>query len=413
MASSSECCFVVCEGGVVSEGMFTVSGLLREILSTFDPDAYSGSECAEIAEDLAMTVKACTAGISLAAARAVREGSHRERGFTDGERWLAHQSGSTRHDARRALETAGRLGDCPDTRQAFLAGLVSLAQAGEITGAEADTPGGEQELLEVACGGDLSEVRDHARRRRLELTDVDVLHRHQHTARRFRHWKDRAGMVCFTGALPPEAGVPFVHRLELATLRARKTAGEQREEWEAHAADAFVQITSGTGPGRPVRPELVIVCDINAWRRGHGHPGEPCHILDGGPIPVQVAKQLSEDPFLKAVITDGVNVHTVKHFGRHLPAELRTALDLGPGPGFAGAECVDCGRRWGLQWDHINPVANRGPTSFDNLAGRCWTDHQAKTERDRQAGLLGPNPPNPHTKRRGPSARPEQRGSGP
>ena len=397
----------------MSEGMVSVSGRLREMLSTFDADAYSGSECAVIAEDLAVTEKACTAAMSLAAARAVKEQAHRERGFTDGEGWLAVQSGSTRHDARRVLETAGRLGDCPDTRQAFLAGQVSLAQASEIAAAEADTPGGEAELLGVARGGDLSEVRDHARDRKLAVTDVDELHRQQRSARRFRHWKDRAGMVCFTAALPPETGVPFVHRLELAAFRARKAAGEQRETWEAHAADAFAQIVTGATPGRPLRPELVIVCDINAWRRGHGHPGEVCHILDGGPIPVQVARQLCEDVFLKAVITDGLNVHTVNHFGRYRPAELRTALDLGKPPGFSGAKCVDCGRRWGLQWDHINPVANRGPTSFDNLAGRCWIDHQAKTERDRQAGLLGPNPPNAHTKRRGPSGRPEQRGSGP
>jgi hypothetical protein len=365
-----------------------------ELLS-FDADSYSGSECVSIAEAMAVVGKACTAVGVLAAARAVGEQAHRERGFSDGERWLAIQTGSTRHDARRALQTAGRLEDCPDTKQAFLAGQVSLAQASEIAGAEAETPGGEKELLEVARGGDLSEVRDHARQRRLSVSDVDELHRQQHSARRFRHWKDRDGMVCFTGALPPETGVPFVHRLELAAFRARKAAGEDREPWEAHAADAFVHMVTGTGPGKPTRPELVIVCDINAWRRGHGHPAEPCHILDGGPIPVDVAKQLCEDPFLKAVITDGINIHTVKHFSRYLPAELRTALDLGPGPGFTGAECVDCGRKWGLQWDHINPVANQGPTSVDNLAGRCWIDHKAKTERDRQAGLLGPNPPMP------------------
>jgi Domain of unknown function (DUF222) len=368
---------------------------LRDTLSTFDPDRRTGSECALIAEAMAATEKACAAVRVLAAARAVNEGSHRERGFSDGERWLAQHTGSTRHDARRALQTAEQLEDCPDTKQALLAGLVSLAQASEIAGAEAESPGAETELLEVARNGDLSEVRDHARDRKLALTNVDDLYRQQHSSRRFRHWKDRTGMVRFEGALPPETGVPFVRRLELAAYRARKAAGENREGWEAHAADAFLAMVSGNGPGRPTRSELVIVCDINAWRRGHTHPGESCHVIDGGPIPVEIAKQLCEDAFLKGVLTDGINVHTVKHFGRYRPAELRTALDLGPGPGFTGAECVDCGRRWGLQWDHINPVANRGITSFENIAGRCYIDHKAKTERDRQAGLLGPNPPMP------------------
>jgi len=61
-------------------------------------------------------------------------------------------------------------------------------------------------------------------------------------------------------------------------------------------------------------------------------------------------------------------------------------------PAFDGVGCVEagCGRRYGLEWDHVDPVANRGLTCFENLKARCWPHHRAKTERDRQAGLLGP-----------------------
>jgi 5-methylcytosine-specific restriction endonuclease McrA len=107
---------------------------------------------------------------------------------------------------------------------------------------------------------------------------------------------------------------------------------------------------------------------------------------------------------LKAVLHDGVAIHTVRHFGRHLPAELRTALDLGDVPSFQGARCADCGSRFGLEYDHVNPVANQGETSYDNLEARCWVDHQAKTERDRQAGLLGPNAPDRRAGPMGPRA---------
>lgn len=52
--------------------------------------------------------------------------------------------------------------------------------------------------------------------------------------------------------------------------------------------------------------------------------------------------------------------------------------DLGPGPAFDGVRCIeaDCGRRHGLEWDHIDPVANGGPTSMQNLAPRCWPHHR-------------------------------------
>ncbi|MGI8491543.1 MAG: HNH endonuclease, partial [Acidimicrobiales bacterium] len=80
-----------------------------------------------------------------------------------------------------------------------------------------------------------------------------------------------------------------------------------------------------------------------------------------------------------------------KHFGRHLPAELRSALDLGAVPGFDGAQCVDCAGRRHLEYDHVDPLANNGATEYSNIKPRCWPDHQDKNDRDRQAGLLGPN----------------------
>jgi len=147
----------------------------------------------------------------------------------------------------------------------------------------------------------------------------------------------------------------------------------------------------------PVRAELVLVCDTNAYRRGHAHAGEVCHVRGGGPVPVERVRELSEDAFIKAVLHDGVRIGTVKHFGRHISAELRTALELGAPPGFDGALCVEpeCGRRYGLEWDHVDPVAHGGPTSYQNLQPRCWPHHRDKTERDRAAGLFARGPTGP------------------
>jgi 5-methylcytosine-specific restriction endonuclease McrA len=41
-----------------------------------------------------------------------------------------------------------------------------------------------------------------------------------------------------------------------------------------------------------------------------------------------------------------------------------------------------------LQRDHIDPVANDGPTSYANNQMLCPPDHRIKTEHDRKAGLL-------------------------
>jgi hypothetical protein len=380
----------------VSILILTTASSLRSQLASFDAGQFTGTDCARLAEELAATEKACAAARIMAASRAIARGAHEGRGFRDGPAWVARQGGATTSQARQALEAASGLGACPETRTALLAGELSWAEASEITKTEQDVPGTEAAMLGTAREAGLGALRDKAREQRLAGTSADELHRQQQRARHFRHWRDRLGMVRFVGALPPATGVPLVRRIELAAQRLRRdaTPGDgQREPFDALTADALVAVASGDGERRSPRVELVVVCDINAWRRGHAHPGEVCHIVDGGPVPVQVAKELAEDAFLKAVLHDGVAVHTIKHFGRHIPTELRTALDLGPAPTFAGAQCADCGRRFGLEYDHVDPVANHGPTSLANLQPRCWPDHQAKTERDRQAGLLGPDPP--------------------
>jgi hypothetical protein len=96
------------------------------------------------------------------------------------------------------------------------------------------------------------------------------------------------------------------------------------------------------------------------------------HIVGAGPIPVAEARRLAERSFLKVVIHDGVRIDTVKHIGRYIPVELRTALELGDPPAFDGMACVDCSKRFGIERDHVNPVTNGGPTSHANLRGRCY-----------------------------------------
>lgn len=379
--------------------VLAAAAALRASLAGFDPALVEGSDCARISEELAVTEKACQSVRLLTAARAVGSGAHLAGGFRDGASWLARQSGTTGQQARRDLQTARMLEDCPQTRDALLAGEISMAQAAEIAHAESEHPGVERTLLPVARDGDLSRLRDRARDERQSRTPVADLHARQRRARSFRHWRDQLGMVCFAGQLPPEVGVPLVTRVEREVQRARQAAraassGTPPERWEALAADALAGLVAGAD--RPAtgsrRNELVIVCDLFAWRRGHTHAGEVCHVIGGGPIPVDLARELSGDAFVKAVLHDGTAIHTVRHFGRHLKAELRTALDLGPVPCFSGRQCAECGRRWGLEYDHVDPVGHQGPTSYDNLQALCWPDHQAKTERDRQAGLIRGRP---------------------
>ena len=381
----------------MSRSLIDSAEAFRADLAAFDPATLSGADCARLAESLSRTANACAAVRVAVSHRAVHCGAHQTAGFKDGASWLAHQTGTTTGQARRELEAAERLPDCPETQAAFFAGHISTAQAVEITQAETETPGVEHSLVAVARSGDLSKLKDEAREQRQARTPVEDLAEEQRKAREFKPWRDRLGMVRFQGGLTPEVGLPFLQRLEKEALKLRHAARTDHperppERFSAYAADAFAELVSSSGgERRPTSVELVLLCDLRAFVRGYAEPGEMCKILDGGPITVEHARDLSENAFFKAAVYDGVDIQKIKHFGRYLSAELRTALMIGKPPDFKGRLCVDCGSRFRLQTDHVDPVANDGPTSYENLAPRCYACHSAKTERDRKAGLLGPH----------------------
>ena len=380
----------------------------RAALAAWEPGVHSGDDCATIVEELARVENASAAARARGALRVVECHSHRDRGFADAHDWLASVAGTTSRDAKVALDTARTIDSCPDTADAWNAGTVSTAQAAEIDRTQREVPGAEGELLELAEGGSLGAVRERGRARRLEALDQEDLHRRQHAAREFRHWRDERGMVCGSFALTPSVGVAFVNRLERATdrrwraaRRERTASGGAAEVRAALAADAFVEMMASPEPSaksgtrRGASAELVIVQDSRVARRGHAHPGELCHIVGGGPIAPSEIEALGADLFVKAVLHDGEQVTHVAHFGRNLTAAQRTARGIGPPPEFDGRRCSEpgCERRLGLETDHVVPFAEGGATSGENLRDRCVPHHWQKTERDRARVRGGGRPP--------------------
>ncbi len=394
---------------------------LRAALVSFRPELYSGEVCAVLVEELSAVEKVSGVALARAAVRAGESGAHRERGFADVTDWMARATGATVGSAKTALATIAALESQPDAKAALEAGELSFAQARELVRTEAAVPGSAAELLDVAKGQSLRTLKEQARDRRVRAIDPEELHALQHAAMHHRTWTNALGNIAYAGELPPELGIPFKNVLDAETDRlwlkayqdAKRQAGQEslagttdqptagteaadgsdakaelRRSWLA--AEAFVRMVQGGGRGKANRADVVIVCDLRAWRRGHAHEGEPCHIVGGGPIPVSVAKELGRDAFLKAVLHTGTELHTIAHFGRRYPAVLRTALDLGVPPEFNGNVCAagGCDRRYHLQRDHIDPVANGGLTTYLNNQPLCPPDHRIKTEQDRKVGLL-------------------------
>jgi len=354
-------------------------------LRDVDPRLLSGDECVELVARVATVEKVCAGLRARAAIRVSECGEHRRAGFADAADWLARTTGSTRGAAREAMTTATAMEACPVVAEAVASGDLSLTQAREIVVTELQQPGSAAGLVEVARRESVATLKGRARDIRLRAIDPQELHAKQHAAQEWRWWHDEMGMVRIAAALPPEIGMPIVHRIDTETDRRFRAArrSERSEPREVYAAEAFVaMLQSGGSKPHAFRTDVSFTIDINTYRQRHTKRGGG-RIVGGGPVPTSVIDDaIDNGALVKAVLHDGVRILAIKHFTRGYKAELRTALELGDPPDFDGRACVDCGGQFRPQIDHDLALTNGGATEIANLKWRCPTCHRAKTERD-------------------------------
>jgi hypothetical protein len=153
------------------------------------------------------------------------------------------------------------------------------------------------------------------------------------------------------------------------------TGGERRENQVDSTGDRGEPDSPNRRP-TPARVGKEMVLDINleTLRRGCVNPGETCTIRGVGPVPVEIARRWADDAFIKAVIRDGVDIHKVAHYGRHIPIHLRTALDL------IDTTCAvpNCDNPT-IEYDHDHPYAHGGVCSGKNLRPLCPPHHDQRT----------------------------------
>jgi hypothetical protein len=163
---------------------------------------------------------------------------------------------------------------------------------------------------------------------------------------------------------------------------ARKSGAYERPE--AYAADALMALCekattkqSSEGGGKATRSNVVmnIRIDIDALKRGHTEHGEICEIAGVGPIPVATATEYLGKAFLKLLVMDGIDIKTVAHMGRAIPAPLRTAVEERD----RLCQVPTCDMSVGLEIDHIMPFSEGGPASLANLVRLCKHHHLQKT----------------------------------
>jgi hypothetical protein len=369
----------------------------RRSLETFarglDAGALSGAQAARLVGELG-AIRRLTDGVLARAAKRVADtNAYARHGDRSAAEWCARVVGVGSGEAKRAIENAGRLESLPETDAAVRAGRLSAAQAELIASAASHRPGAEHELVEAAAGG-LAPLREACIATRARAEDPDARSRRLHAARSLKMWNAPDGMVEGHFRLTPEVGGGVKAAIEACTrkvFRAKRKEGE-REAHDAYAADALAElVTAKTGKQKPVGYSAHVVVDHGALVRGHTLPGERCEIPGVGPVNARWVREVLGEAFVTAIVEKGKDITTVAHLGRHIPAELRTAMIV------SGRECsiVGCTGREYLELDHCEvDHAKGGPTAKWNLTWLCAIHHRRKS----RGWLLGP--PDPRTGKR-------------
>jgi len=351
---------------------------VRSVVNGIDVDGLEVPEAARLVEECAEVERLVAALRVVVAATLETKAVWRREGYRSVAAWMAAKTGTAVGPAIATLEMAKLLQDLPILAAAYRQGLLSEAQAKEIADVASEVPEAEAQLVEAA--GKLTLRGLHGECQRVEsaaVIDEDHRYRRVRKQRHTRAWV-RRGVGHFKAQMTPDELARFMAGLDARTADIMEGAirGGWFESREAHSVDALIDLTlpDNTGPSGPDTMVHVVV-DYDALVRGHTVAGEQCGIPGVGPIPVSVARSMSQDAILNVLVTKGVDVVTVAHAGYTIPAHLRSALDV------RDPTCIvpGCDIRRNLQKDHRNTFNRTRITKLEDLAHLCRWHHHQKT----------------------------------
>ncbi|HZN15314.1 MAG TPA: DUF222 domain-containing protein [Acidimicrobiales bacterium] len=360
---------------------------ISEYAEGFDASALTGTEAllgiraAARIENIAAALKAqCSA-------RVAETELHRGLGARSAAELLAKESGTTIGAAKDAIESAQRLADQPALNDAVLRGRVSAQQTAVISDAAAADPSAEATLLDqVAAGASLPELREQAARIKAAAhPDPEARRRKIHAERYLRSFTDGEGAGNLRMRDNPEVVAQVMARIDELTddiFRAAYRDG-RRERREAYAADAMLQLASGSsnGTGAPAKAKVIFRVDWPAWLRGYPTDGEVMELVGFGPVAAStIGDALAAGGFVAAVITKGARLTGVAHLGRAPTAKQQSALEW-LYPTCAAMGCAQVAR---LQRDHRIDWADTRVTMLDWLDLLCAHHHDLKTRKNWQ-----------------------------
>ena len=189
--------------------------------------------------------------------------------------------------------------------------------------------------------------------------DADQIRRRQHASRSVTWRTEPSGTVMVSARLTPEAAGALCAAVDTEVTRNRAPAGASLAQ---QRADALVRLITGGGAG--VSAEVVVHVTAEGNR-----------LTDGTPLSDHAITQLLPEAFVSLLIHDTQRQPIdASPRRRHPTRRQRRVLDE------REHECAHsgCHARTFLQYDHIHPYHQGGPTTLDNLRPLCGPHNRAR-----------------------------------
>jgi hypothetical protein len=365
----------------LDEALANVHQILRQAV----PGQFSGDAARAMVGRFADLERTAASGMALFTPIVKTTGSFAKEGYASLADWLGSLSGTSSGVAKGRLASAERAATSAALTEALHAGELSAAQLTLVTKTSAEVKNAAETLLPLARGGATNQELGDAASRLFAAArqrETERARRARVKAHRHFRWRQVEG-----GGIRGEFSCDEVDWarvfpiLEAAAKERWKAAGaKEGEPLEAHRLDAFIELMAGSagpdsGPARRAKVETLILIDAEALRRGTTEGDELCEIDGVGPISVAAATELLTEGGLRYLVKEGFDITTVTKSTRDIARCIDAALIARDRVCCANP----CGKRHGLERDHIYDFADGGPTELDNLIRLCPEHHVLKT----------------------------------
>lgn len=286
-----------------------------------------------------------------------RRGSWAVSGALSCAAWLADRCEIEVSTARTQVRVARALVQFPELDNAMAIGDISYAQARVLVGFLTDD--NVHDLLAIAECTPASRLGAAVAAWSQRNDDPAHISDRQHESRSVSWRTDPDGTVVITARLAPERAGVVCAAIDASVTRKHGSDGVSLAQ---QRADALVEAVGG-GAGEAVTEVVVHV-------RGDGNT-----LVDGTPIADHAVTEMLPEAFVSLLIHDNENRPIDASPRRRFPTRRqRRVVDE------MDAECCHpgCHATAFLQYDHIQPFAEGGPTVVANLRRLCGPHNRGR-----------------------------------